>query len=65
MNENPLAAQGQHGWEHHAFHRLPHREIGLRAVAAAVLYQGGHVERASHELAAPPSPVTPSSDHET
>jgi hypothetical protein len=43
------------------------REIGLRAVAAAVLYQGDacHVERTvSREPGAPAVPATPSSDRE-
>ena len=43
------------------------REIGLRAVAAAVLYQGDacNVERTlSREVSAPTPPATPSTDRE-
>jgi hypothetical protein len=43
------------------------REIGLRAVAAAVLYQGDahNVERAlSRHLYVPEAPATQSGDHE-
>jgi hypothetical protein len=62
MNENHVAGHQQP----QAFHGIRHREIGLRAVAAAILYQGGGVERtSSHELSAPPVAVTPSSDHES
>jgi hypothetical protein len=43
------------------------REIGLRAVAAAILYQGdaNNVGRTlSRELSVPTVPATPSGDHE-
>ncbi len=43
------------------------REIGLRAVAAAILYQGdsSNVERSlSRELSAPTAPAPQSSDRE-
>ena len=43
------------------------REIGLRAVAAAILYQGdaSNVERTlSRELSAPTAPTTQSSDRQ-
>ncbi len=43
------------------------REIGLRAVAAAILYQGesSHVERAlCREPSVPTAPATQPSDHE-
>ena len=43
------------------------REIGLRAVAAAILYQGdsSNVERTlSRELSAPTAPATQPSDHQ-
>jgi hypothetical protein len=61
MNRNEFGVHRQP----FTFHGVQHREIGLRAVAAAVLYQGGSVERAiSRELSAPPVAVTPSSDPE-
>lgn len=61
MNRNEFGAHQQP----HTFHRVQHREIGLRAVAAAILYQGSSVERAiSRELSAPAASVTPSSDPE-
>jgi hypothetical protein len=48
-----------------AFHDIQHRPIGLRAVAAAILYHGNSEERAaSRELSPPPVAVTPPSDHE-
>jgi hypothetical protein len=43
------------------------REIGLRAVAAAILYQGdaSNVDRSlARELSAPAAPATQSSDRE-
>jgi hypothetical protein len=61
MNENQVVGDQQP----RAFHGIHHREIGLRAVAAAILYQGSNVERPiSHELSAPAAAATPSSDHE-
>jgi hypothetical protein len=44
---------------------IQHRPIGLRAVAAAVLYHGSSVERiVSRELSPPPAAASQSSDHE-
>jgi hypothetical protein len=61
MNHNQCGAHQQP----YSFHGGQHREIGLKAVAAAVLYQGSHVERTiSRELSAPAASTTPSSDHE-
>jgi hypothetical protein len=61
MNRNQLGAHQQP----YGSHGIQHREIGLRAVAAAVLYQGGNVERpVSRDLPAPPAVATPASDHE-
>jgi hypothetical protein len=61
MNRNQLGAPQQPS----TFQGVQHREIGLRAVAAAILYQGSNVERTiSRELSAPPAAATPSSDHE-
>jgi hypothetical protein len=61
MNRNQFGAHQPP----HSFHGGQHREIGLKAVAAAVLYQGSHVERTiSRELSAPAASATPSSDHE-
>jgi hypothetical protein len=61
MNENQVVGHQQP----QAFHGIQHREIGLRAVAAAILYQSSNVERPiSHEWSAPPAAPTPSSDHE-
>lgn len=61
MNRNEFGARQQP----YTFHGVQHREIGLRAVAAAILYQGSSVERTiSRELSAPPVAVTPSSDPE-
>jgi hypothetical protein len=61
MNRNEFGARQQPS----TFHGIQYREIGLRAVAAAVLYQGGSVERTiSRELPVPPATVTPSGDHE-
>ncbi len=61
MNQNQLGTRLQH----YLFHGSQHREIGLRAVAAAILYQGNNVERAiSRELSAPPASATPASDPE-
>ena len=61
MNRNEFGAHQQP----YTFHGIQHREIGLRAVAAAILYQGGNVERTiSRELSAPPATATPLSDHE-
>lgn len=61
MNRNQFGAHQQP----HSFHGGQHREIGLKAVAAAILYQGGHVERTiSRELSAPVVSTTPSSDPE-
>jgi hypothetical protein len=62
MNENHVVGHQQP----QAFLGIRQREIGLRAVAAAILYQGGNVERTiSRELSAPSAAVTPSSDHES
>jgi hypothetical protein len=61
MNRNEFGARQQH----YTFHGIQHREIGLRAVAAAILYQSGNVERTiSREQSAPPAPATPLSDDE-
>ena len=61
MDQNEFGAR-QQPYTHHG---VQHREIGLRAVAAAVLYQGSSVERTiSHELSVPPGVATPSGDHE-
>jgi hypothetical protein len=61
MNRNEFGARQQP----YTFHGIQHREIGLRAVAAAILYQGSNVERTiSRELSAPPATITPLSDHE-
>jgi hypothetical protein len=61
MNRNESGARQQP----YTFHGVEHREIGLRAVAAAILYQGGNVERTiSRELSVPPTTATPSGDHE-
>lgn len=61
MNENQFGAHQQP----YRFRGIQHREIGLRAVAAAVLYQGGIVERTnSRELPAPPVSAAPPRDHE-
>jgi hypothetical protein len=61
MNRNESGARQQP----YTFHGVEHREIGLRAVAAAILYQGGNVERTiSRELFVPPTTATPSGDHE-
>jgi hypothetical protein len=46
-------------------HGVQHREIGLRAVAAAILYQGSSVESTiSRELSVPPVAAMPSGDRE-
>jgi hypothetical protein len=59
MNQNQFGALQQP----HPFHGSQHREIGLRAVAAAVLYQGSHVERTiSRELSMPAVSTTPVGD---
>jgi hypothetical protein len=48
-----------------ANHGIQHRPIGLRAVAAAILYHGSSVEHiVSRELSPPPAAATPSNDHE-
>jgi len=61
MNRSEFGAHQQP----HSFHGVQHREIGLRAVAAAILYQGSNVERTiSRELSAPPAAAMPSSDPE-
>jgi DNA-binding IclR family transcriptional regulator len=61
MNRNEFGARQQP----YTFHGVQHREIGLRAVAAAILYQSGNVERTiSCELSVPPAAATPSGDHE-
>jgi hypothetical protein len=61
MNRNEFGAH----WQSYTFGGVQHREIGLRAVAAAILYQGGSVERAiSSQLSTPPVAATPSSDPE-
>jgi hypothetical protein len=61
MNRNEFGTRQQS----YAFPGIQHREIGLRAVAAAVLYQGGHVERTiSRELSVPSTTATPSDDHD-
>jgi hypothetical protein len=62
MTENQVTAHQRL----QACHGIRHREIGLRAVAAAVLYQGSNVERTiSRELSAPEADATSSRDHET
>ena len=62
MNRNQIGAHQQR----YTFDGIQHREIGLRAVAAAVLYQGTNIERTSScELSAPPLSTTPSSDRES
>jgi len=60
MNENQDVGHQQL----QEFHGVHHREIGLRAVAAAVLYQGSNVERPVSELSAPRAAAPPSNDHE-
>ena len=61
MDQNEFGAHQQS----HTHHGVQHREIGLRAVAAAILYQGSSVERTiSHELSVPPVAATPSDDRE-
>jgi hypothetical protein len=61
MNRNQFGVHQQS----HSFHGGQHREIGLKAVAAAILYQGSHAERTiSRELSAPAASTTPSSDPE-
>jgi hypothetical protein len=61
MNRNQFGAHEQP----YSFHGGQHREIGLKAVAAAILYQGSHVERTiSREPSAPAASMTPSSDPE-
>jgi hypothetical protein len=61
MNRNQFGAHQQPS----SFHGGQHREIGLRAVAAAVLYHGSHVERTiSRELSAPAASTAQPSDHE-
>jgi hypothetical protein len=48
----------------YSFHGSQPREIGLRAVAAAILYHGtGHVDRAG-QLPTAATAMTPSSDLE-
>jgi len=57
----------QFGAQAHSVRGDQNREIGLRAVAAAILYQGdaNNVERTlSRELSAPTAPATRSSDRE-
>jgi hypothetical protein len=48
------------------FHGGQHRQIGLRAVAAAVLYQGSSAEEHTvpHERSVPPVPAAPLIDSE-
>lgn len=62
MNRDEFGARQQA----YTFHGVQHREIGLRAVAAAVLYyQGGNAERTvSHELPVPPAAAAPSGGHD-
>jgi hypothetical protein len=61
MNRNQLGAHQQP----YSFHGGQHREIGLKAVAAAVLYQGSHVERTiSRELSTPAASAAQPGDHE-
>jgi hypothetical protein len=61
MNRNQLGARQQP----YSFHGGQHREIGLKAVAAAILYHGSHVERTiSRELSAPSASAAQPSDHE-
>jgi hypothetical protein len=56
MNQDQLGTRLQH----YLFHGDHHREIGIRAVAAAVLYQGNNVERTiSRELSAPAVSASP------
>ena len=59
MDDNEAAADQPHG--------LPvgrYREIGLRAVAAAILYQGGGEAADFPGLSDPGPPVTASGDHD-
>jgi hypothetical protein len=61
MNRNEFGARQQP----YTFHAVQYREIGLRAVAAAVLYQSGQIEPTiSREPSVPPAAATQSSDHE-
>jgi hypothetical protein len=61
MNRSQFGASQQP----HSFHGGQHREIGLRAVAAAVLYQGSNVERTiSREISVPTASTTRVSDPE-
>jgi hypothetical protein len=62
MNRNEFGVRQQ---QPYAFHGVQHREIGLRAVAAAVLYQRGNVERTvSRDLSPPAATAIPSNDDE-
>jgi hypothetical protein len=61
MNRNQFGARLQS----YTFQGLQHREIGLRAVAAAILYQGRNAERTtSSEPSARSVPATPSNERE-
>jgi hypothetical protein len=49
----------------YTLHGIQHREIGLRAVAAAILYQSGNAERTtSRELSAQPVSAMSPDDYE-
>jgi hypothetical protein len=61
MNRDQSEAHQQR----HTFHSHEHREIGLRAVAAAILYQGSTAGRTmSRDLSARPVSAAPPNDHE-
>jgi hypothetical protein len=61
MNRNEFGLHQQP----YTFHGVQHREIGLRAVAAAILYQRSNVELTiPRELSVPPAAATPSGDHQ-
>lgn len=61
MDQNEFGAR-QQPYTHHG---VQHREIGLRAVAAAILYQGSSLERPiSREPSTPAAAATPSGDRE-
>jgi hypothetical protein len=57
----------QFGTQAHSVREDQNREIGLRAVAAAILYQGdaSNVERTlSRELSVPPAPAAQPNDRQ-
>ena len=59
-------SQHQFGTQPYPVRGDQNREIGLRAVAAAVLYQGDAcnvVRTVSREPSTPTAPAAPSSDH--